>query len=547
MVNYKNIILVVLTVIFLVFSFYPTIYEIKNSKKVSLKNREFILEHNYYWPDFNLYLSKIRQGYEGRWVAVEKYTSEPHQGSLVQIFYLYLGKIGAIFQIEPNYAYQLGRIFLSPLLLIVILILVSFYFKPAGWQILAFLITITSGSFPRFYFNNGHLQLGRYMEWWSNTDSLQRITFIPHILLGQIISFYLLYELAIKPKRTPPLKFLSYILLANMTGFVFPPSLMTLLGVIFSLFVIKTVKNKFRVSRRVLFETASFIFLSLPALLYLFIVTKYLPWSALVEFHRTHPMMVALDQYVLGTGPIIFLGFFGSIWALLRRQSRYYPLILWVAITFLFASIFSFVKEQSPLRFTQTGLFIPLGILGAYFFYRLFFISNLRYLRNLGNLLIFLFILENLVIMQNSLNWQLTFMNQRIRADVPAVPLPPQTMYPLTDWMKGIYWIRDNTDKKDIILAEFTAGNFIPAYAGNFVYFGQSNTVDYERKQVDVDHFFSGKMSSQQAEPFLKNNRIKYIFVGPQELEKLASKKLVEYYPFVKSAFSNSLVNIFSL
>lgn len=544
MVNYKNIILVVLTVIFLVFSFYPTIYEIRNSKKVSLKNRDFILEHNYYWPDFNLYLSKIRQGYEGRWVAVEKYTNEPHRGSLVQIFYLYLGKIGAIFQIDPNYAYQLGRIIHSPLLLIVILALISFYFKFGSFQILAFLITITSGSFPRLYYENGQLMLGRYMEWWSNTDSLQRITFIPHILLGQIISFYLLYELAIKKRpihalqRLNIIKLFFYIILANIAGFVFPPSLMTLLGVIFSLFVIKTVKNKFRVSRRFLLETASFIILSLPSLIYLFIITKYIPWSALVEFHRTHPMMVALDQYVLGTGPIIILGFFGSILAILRRQSRYYPLILWVAITFLFAALFSLVKEQSPLRFTQTGLFIPLGILGAYFLFNF---------RRLGYLFIFLFILENLVIMTNSLNWQLTFMKQRISADVPPVPFPPQTMYPLTDWMKGIYWLRDNTRKDDIILAEFTAGNFIPAYAGNFVYFGQSNTVDYERKQVEVDRFFNGKMSPQQAEPFLKNNRIKYIFVGPQEKEKLASKKLEVIYPFINPKFTNSVVSIYSL
>src|SRR3989344_6567834 len=184
MVKYKNGILIALMLFFLGFSFYPTVYEISQSGKVSLKNRDFILEHNYYWPDFNLYLSKIRQGYENRWLAQEKYTSEPHRGSLIQIFYLYLGKIGNILKIDPNYAYQLGRIILSPLLLIIIFLLITFYFKNSVWQIFAFIVVIVSGSFPRLTFINGQFQLSRFMDWWSNIDALQRLTFIPHTLFG---------------------------------------------------------------------------------------------------------------------------------------------------------------------------------------------------------------------------------------------------------------------------------------------------------------------------------------------------------------------------
>src|SRR3989344_5964395 len=118
MFKYKNQLLVALLLLFLFFSFYPTLYEISQSPKLKIKNRDFILEHNYYWPDFNLYLSKVRQGYENRWLAVEKYTSDPHRGSLIQIFYLYMGKIGHTLNVDPNIAYQLGRIVLSPLLLL---------------------------------------------------------------------------------------------------------------------------------------------------------------------------------------------------------------------------------------------------------------------------------------------------------------------------------------------------------------------------------------------------------------------------------------------
>jgi len=551
MFKYKNCILLGILLFFLTFSFYPTVYEIRQSPRLKVKNRNFILEHNYYWPDFNLYLSKVRQGYENRWLAVEKYTSEPHRGSLIQIFYLYMGKIGMSLGLQPNIAYQLGRIILSPLLLIVILMLVQYYFRAPLWQILAFVITLVSGSFLKISRIDGTLRLERFMEWWSNIDSLQRITFIPHILFGQVISFYLLFRITLSKNPLKKSRLLIYIILANLVGLVFPPSLITLLGVLILLQIIEFIKNPKPVSQKVNLLLSSpelrFILFSLPSLLYLYITTKIIPWSALVEFHRTHPMMIPFDQYVLGTGPVIFLGFLAGILAIISKEKRFYPMILWVVVTFLFAALFSVVKEQSPLRFTQTGLFIPLGILGTYFMYRLAGVINLNFYRYLIFFLIVLYIGSNLFVMKMSLNWQLSFINQRVGADIPAVPYPPQTMYPLTEWMDAIIWLKNNTGNEDVVLAEITAGNFIPAYSGNFVYFGQSNTVDYNRKGDEVNRFFTAQMTDSQAGIFLRNGRIGYVFFGVQEKEKLGWKNLEEYYPFLKPVFKNNSVVIYRI
>ncbi len=590
----KPIIFATLILFFLLFSFSPTIFELSQSNKLADKNREFILEHNYYWPDFNLYLSKIRQGFEGRITALEKYTSEPHGGSLIQEFYVILGFLGRFLNLDPNFSYQLGRLILSPLLLIIIVMFVKYYFPsqfPSQtrfvlarqvrfskiserfpyksmwiWQILAFLIVVTSGSFPRFFTDaSGMLQVGRFMEWWSNIDALQRLTFIPHILFGQVVSFYLLYKLAIVhlrgvSDRTPlvfshlPNKHLSvkqliiYILLGNLVGLVFPPSLITLDGVLLFTLIMPLMQNaKCKMQNyKSKFKIFNFKFLifTLPSLLYLFFITKTLPWSALVEFHRTHPMMIPLDQYVLGTGPIIFLGFLGAIMSIIKKEKRFQPLILWVLVTFSFASLFSVIKDQSPLRFTQTGLFIPLGILTAYLFYQLFQIRPIRLISLIG---ISLYLLGSLYMMKTNLDWQTTFIKQRVGANIPPIPYPPQTMYPLTEWMDGIRWLRDSTDHNDVVLAEITAGNFIPAYSGNTVYFGQSNTVDYNRKQLEVDKFFRGEMSQSTAQNFLKQGRIKYIFFSVQEKEKARGKNLNQLYPFLTSVYSNHLVTIYSL
>jgi len=154
--------------------------------------------------------------------------------------------------------------------------------------------------------------------------------------------------------------------------------------------------------------------------------------------------------------------------------------------------------------------------------------------------------------MKVSHNWQTTFISHRVCANIPLVPYPPQTMYPLKTWMDGIRFLRDNTNHNDVVLAEITAGNFIPAYSGNTVYFGQSNTVDYDRKQLEVDRFFKGEMKEDEAKNFLQQGRIKYIFESVQEKDlsaqagKSGGRSLDTSYPFLKSVYNTDLVTIYS-
>ncbi len=553
MVKYKDALFPIIILFFLAFSFYPTLFDLSLANNLGDPNREYVLEHNYYWPDYNLYLSKIRQGFDGRLTALEKYTSEPHHGSLIQEFYVVLGLMGRLFSLDPNFSYLLARIILAPLLLLLILIYVRFYFKSFKWQIIAFLTVIVSASFPRFYLdNNGLLQIGRYMEWWSNIDSLQRITFIPHILFGQIVSFYLLFQfISYKSLKLP--KLIILIILGNLTGLVFPPSLITLNGVII-LTTIFAISSKIRAVRLGLVWLL-FIIFTFPSLLYIFLLTKEVPWSALLDFHRTHPMMIPFWQYILGTGPIFFLGIAGAILSIVKRDRQYQPLIFWIIITFAFAILFTHLKDQSPLRFTQTGLYIPLGILGAYLFYEFFLLSDLSHLSNLIKktikvsltLVLSLYLLTNLYMMYISLKWQTNWLIQRARANIPLVPYPPQAMFPLKNWMEAIRWLHDNTNHNEVVLAEITAANYIPAYSGNTVYFGQANTYDYERKQMEVKNFFEGKMTKEEAKDFLTNGRIKYVFYSIQEKEESGGKNLESIYPFVKPVFNNQTVTIYKL
>ncbi|EKE14675.1 MAG: hypothetical protein ACD_12C00348G0002 [uncultured bacterium] len=145
-----------------------------------------------------------------------------------------------------------------------------------------------------------------------------------------------------------------------------------------------------------------------------------------------------------------------------------------------------------------------------------------------------------------SIKSQTQFINQRARATLPLVPYPPQVMYPLNDFYNGLKWLEINTDHQTVVLAKITASNYIPAYSGNFVYFGHiAETPHYDERTRKVDEFFSGSLTERQTYKFLKTENINYIFYGPQEKEN--SIKDIGKYPFLKPVYQSLLVTIYEV
>ena len=145
-----------------------------------------------------------------------------------------------------------------------------------------------------------------------------------------------------------------------------------------------------------------------------------------------------------------------------------------------------------------------------------------------------------------SLKSQIQFINQRATATLPLVPYPPQVMYPLTDFYNGLKWLEINTDHSTVILSKITAGNYIPAYSGNFVYLGHSSeTPHYNERTEKVNEFFSGNLTEKQAFKFLKTENISYVFYGPQEREN--SLEDINKYFFLRAMYQSPLVTIYEV
>ncbi len=557
--------LFLLAALFAIFSFSPSIYEISRKDAIP-KERYFVLEHNYLF-DYNFYLSRIQEGLSGRWTVVEKYYNQPHQGSLFQIFYLLLGEAGRVFNFTPPVIYHGARLIFGFLFLAAVGYYISTLFTGYS-QVVTFLLVVTSGSWPILVKAGNFWRFATYMGWWSVVDSLQRITFLPHVLFGQlfILVFILVFgRHSLKlPKSLKLLQWIAWGLVGFVAGIIFPPTVIVLYGIFGVLSLLEIIdvwtftfdKKGQQILLDWFFEKGLprliFLVLSSLSLLYVTVMFKVLPWSALSLFDIQHRMGLSYNEYFMALGPVLPLGILGGIAVILRREKKLFPAVSWVAAVFILFRIFENVPTQSPLRFTEAAIHVPLGILTGYLAYLIWKAAGKlhkplqRVVRVGESIFLFLMILMGLGVMFSMVMW-LTDQAKAKAAGTWPVPIGAELVYPLKDFMNAVFYIRDNTNQNSVVLGYVTAGNYIPAYAGNFVYIGHANTPDEDGKEKIAARFFSGKMTPEEAKTFLTKERISYIFFGPQERELGGIQDLSTIYSNLSLFYKNSQVVIYKV
>ena len=564
----KRLLWPILIFSFLLFSLAPTVYEW--SQKDKLSGRTFEPVHNYI-TDYNFYLSRIRQGMEGRWTVVEQYTSEEHQGSCIQIFYLLLGKPVAFFSdkvLGATIAYHGARMLFALIFLALISRACIRMFRSLLWQVLGFLTIVTASTIPIVVSLPDSWRLGGYMSWWTVMDSLQRITFMPHILFGQAAIIFLVCDLFDIPKHKTTWWLLGKFIAAFCLGMVFPPGIL-FVGVIYGVqsgieffSTKKTVWFKESLLPRIVVLSGGF-----PTLLYYGLMMTLSPWRRLVEFDQLNPTHFSFIEYGKAVGPVLVFGMIGGVVGMVKKEKQVVVYVSWIVAWLLVLFIFQFIPQQSPLRFTEMAPHVPLGMLTVYLFFQCncfvhrlvekrknYPVSGISYLVwKIGKPLLFIIlntlylipITLGLGVMYSSYLWQKDFINQKVGAGWPAIPMNNVIVYPITSFTDGLRFIEIHTPPDAIILSDVAAGNYIPPHTGRRVFVGHDNTVDKEKKLIVVRRFFQEEMTADEAYTWIVQNHIIYVFFGPQEQE--SKKNIARLYPFLREVYKNSGVTIFSV
>ncbi len=556
----KQKLLTLFVILFVLISFLPTFYELE--KKSALpSNRSFELVHNYI-TDYNFYLSRIREGWDGRWTVVERYTNEPHDGSLIQIFYLLLGKVGRTIS-DPTVAvtlvYYAAVAVFSLLLLSGTAWAASLLFPALFWCMLAFLFAVFACGWPIIVPMGVGWRFGGYMAWFTVVDVLQRITFLPHVVLGQaMVLFLLIAGNDVKTlQKTGNCIFLGF--LALLLGMIFPPGLV-FVGVGLGISMIIETIWKFKTYSRHQWETWWSVviaprviigFISIPALIYYSTTLSVYPWKRLVEFDALHPLRVSVFEYIKALGPVLPLGALGLVVAIWKKERAFLSMIAWVVTWMVLFWIFSFIPQQSPLRFAEMAPHIPLAFLAIYLTKVLLdMIHKQKRLPYFGIAVLtvpIICIVLGMGVMYSAWGWHKDFVDQKVQAGWPAITMNNYIVYPTAGFIEGMDYIQTHTATDAIIFSDLTAGNYIPARTGRCVYVGHDNSMNKEGKQVLVQKFFQGAMDQKDAYAWFAKEHISYVFYGPQEKEHHPNLDLALRYPFLRQVFTNADVTIYQL
>ncbi|HCM82676.1 MAG: hypothetical protein UV63_C0035G0007 [Microgenomates group bacterium GW2011_GWC1_43_11] len=586
----KHVVWGILIVSFVLFSLAPMFYEL--SQKEKLSGRTFEPVHNYV-TDYNFYLSRIREGMEGRWTVVERYTSEPHRGSFIQIFYLLLGKPASVFSnkiIGATMAYHTARVLCGLLFLFLVVRTVQRTFHPFLWQILGFLIVVTAGSIPIIVWlpeswppgtdilrTLGGFRFGMYMSWWTVMDSLQRMTFLPHILFGQSLMVFLLGDLFDWNRRLYKYSLMVKFFSAFILGMVFPPGFLFVgatygvMSVLEFLFepreCLRSKPHRAVWFRDSLIPRISVISGGIPTLLYYSFMLTLVPWRRLIEFDVLNPTWFPLPEYGLAIGPVLLFGTIGALVSLIQKKKQMVVFVSWIIAWAVLLFVFTHIPQQSALRFTEVAVQVPLGILTVYLFYQIWCVSIIRspclaglparfiqrarafplLALSIGKIFSLtvpiLLIVLGLGIMYCSYLWQKDFVNQKVAAGWPAVPMKNVMVYPITGFTDALAFIEKHTPEDAVILSDLTAGNYIPSHSGKTVFVGHDNTFAKEKKLLDTERFYKGEMNQGQAYAWLSQNRITYVFFGPQEREW--GEDIAALYPFLREVYKNNDVTVY--
>src|SRR3989344_3511364 len=395
----KNIWLVltfVISFLFLFSSYIPNFYEASIANLLPADRVMTPAEHMYTY-DYNVYLSKIRQGMEGGWSVVDKYDNNTNQkGIFLQMLYLLSGKFGGLIHLSPGLTFHLLRTVVSVFWVFTIIYLNFYFIKKPFWAFIGVLLSLFAASWPVFYQYQGSTWIGMHMSWWQELDVLKRISYIPHYTLNYIIISVLSIlmtkyfnsqhpisntqsNLNVKKFKKSGIenslrvgnwKLIIIYFILFISFFIHPASglLFLISWILYHLIRFIWKPNIQYLISNIYFTLILFLVSAIPLLYFQYVTSDY-PWKSLVDFDKFNRYPVNVKEYILALGPVFYTGVFGLILVLIKKEQKLLSLVTWILAAFL--AIFAFKKFplQSELRFVQTANHIPLAILTVYFIF----------------------------------------------------------------------------------------------------------------------------------------------------------------------------------
>jgi len=281
---------------------------------------------------------------------------------------------------------------------------------------------------------------------------------------------------------------------------------------------------------------------SLP-LIYLYQKSFTHPWNIISPVDLAYNISSKINcwQFFLGIGPTLILAIIGYLLILKQKKENIILEFLgpWSIIYILgFFSFFKLLKFNS-IRFLQTPFFVFLGILSTLALKKL---TSSCYQKRIKQKIVIvattiLIIILSLPSLYTSfkLNFENFYLNQFT------------WIYASKEKHQALTWLCQNTKENDVVFSTEDNGLLIAALCGNFTYLTNHAQPlnSYVKLKQNVKDILKQNLKDNKACSFLKQENIKFIFLGPEERQLNNNMRL--RYSCLGQAYQNSQVIIYQV
>lgn len=439
-----------------------------------------------------VYFSAIRQFSKGNILYVN-----PFDNSSKSFFhypvYLLLGKIVALTGISVAFVYSAASFLFALLFCLFAFSFLRQFFKSSERILLAF-----------FLVNFGVFLPGHVPE--SNAFFSY---FFPHYIVAQfglftaIFCIFKFYEK--KSHRWLAGVFLTTFALAMVHPWVTIPLVVSLAIWAFSLYW----KKK-----------TSFVFLPV----FVVVFTSF-PWLVYYKFN------IFWTSFNLPSTPSLLLVLYGlplflavlGLWVLIK--GKYKPSYHFLAIWFVVVAIFSYLPFPFQRRFVE-GLYMPIGV------FSVLGLERLGSSKTINKWV--LYVLLMIIIPAGIAGTYLTHFFW----------LPNSHVYKKIEEIKAMEFIDQNGDYPKRVLSMPYAGNFMAGRVSASIFVGHEiQTLDYDLKARKALDFFSGDLIIDDRIKLISDEKICYVYLGPEE--KAVNKINLDQEKYLEKVFDNGVATVY--
>ncbi len=498
--------------------------------------------------DIPVYYSYINQVKAGSTTVKDLFTAEPQEMGMFNIWWWWIGKSAALFDLSAPFAFHLSRVLVLPFFIVIAYLFVSLFFTEASKRKLALLFILFSAGLGFYFapfFSFMPTNTEKYL-WPIDLWLTEGITFNALYHSSDFIAS-LMFSLAILGLMILALENNNwrYSLIAGVLSLFYFNFHPFYAPVIYASIFVYLCYLQLRARQIDWQKNLAFIvwlIVSLPMVFYhwwLIVNEPVISVRALQNITTISPAIFIL----IGYGFLWLGGLIGMVRLISKKGwklGRFIVPLAWLAINWLLI--------YSPLPFSSRyiqGTHIILSIFTVYACYEL---MNYLYQRNfhwyqlaktnrvlLGLLFVLFFSMSVIFSLARDI-YYFTY-----KPGITSI-----SMFIPSEIEEALQWLNEQ-DRKGAVMAEpDIMAKFISAFSQQVVFAAHGiETIDYQNKLKQLKWFWSGRSSGEARLKFLKHVGIKYIFFSPYE------RMLGDYNPveskYLQPVFNNSLVTIYKV